>query len=190
MEIYQIAFDGLTLPRRIKVDQGNDDEPWLNPAALAPGNRTDFIVHAPTDFRGRSFSIPVIRQVREALGLSGAVASEIKVEIAGEPVNSVWSDDNALSGPGLDQFNEVPQSRREITFSPQFRIDGQAYDGQVKLRIPLGAKEEWTIYNNTGGIHAFHIHVNPFFVTHINGVEADQERPTSPLAGYGRITIQ
>ena len=137
LEIYQIAFDGLTLRRRVKVDQGNDDEPWLNPTALAPGNRTDFIVRVPPDVTGSLFPIPVVREVREALGLSGAVASEIKIEIAGSPVNSAWSNDDALPGPGLDPFNKVPRSGRTITFSPRFRIDGQAYDGEVKHRVPL-----------------------------------------------------
>ncbi len=177
LEIYQIAFDGLTLHRRIKVDQGNDDEPWLNPAALAPGNRTDFIVRVPPDAKESSFSIPVIREVREALGLSGAIASEIKIDISGRPLNSAWSDDDTLPGPGLEPFDDVPRSRRKIMFSPQFRIDGQAYDGRVKHSVPLGAKEEWTVYNNTGGVHAFHIHVNPFFVTHVNGVELARDDP-------------
>lgn len=177
LEIYQIAFDGLTLHRRIKIDQGNDDEPWLNPAALAPGNRTDFIVRVPPDAKDSIFSIPVIREVREALGLSGAIASEIKIEIAGKPVNSAWSDDDTLPGPGLEPFAEAPRPRREIMFSPLFRIDGQAYDGKVKHNIPLGAKEEWTIYNDTGGVHAFHIHVNPIFITHINGIELSEDDP-------------
>ena len=177
LEIYQIAFDGLTLRRRVRVDQGNDDEPWLNPAALAPGNRTDFVVRVPPDAKNGTFSIPVIREIREALGLSGAVASEIKVEIAGTPVNSAWSDDDTLPGPGLEPIAEVPRSRREITFSPQFGIDGRTYDGDVKHSIPLGAKEEWTIYNDTGGVHAFHIHVNPFFITHINGIELAEDDP-------------
>ena len=177
LEIYQIAFDGLTLHRRIRVDQGNDDEPWLKSAALAPGNRTDFIVRIRPDAKDSSFSIPVIREVREALGLSGAIASEIKIEVAGKPLSSPWSDDDVLPGPGLEPIAEVSPFRREIMFSPQFRFDGQAYDGEVKHSIPLGATEEWTIHNSTGGVHAFHIHVNPFFVTHINGIEPTEYDP-------------
>ena len=177
LEIYQIAFDGLTLHRRIRVDQGNDDEPWLNPAALAPGNRIDFIVRVPPDAKDSSFSVPVIREVREALGLSGAIASEIKIEVAGRPLHSAWSDDDALPGPGLEPIAEAPRFRREIVFSPRFRIDGQAYDREVKHSIPLGAREEWTVYNDTGGVHAFHIHVNPFYITHINGIELTEGDP-------------
>lgn len=33
-----------------------------------------------------------------------------------------------------------------------------------------GALEEWTVINRTPSDHPFHIHVNPFLVTHINGV--------------------
>ena len=52
IELWQIAFDGLTLPKRVKVDPDNNQEPWLNPAALAPGNRTDFMVRVPKDAAG------------------------------------------------------------------------------------------------------------------------------------------
>ena len=190
LEIYQIAFDGLTLRRRVWVDQVNDNEPWLNPAALAPGNRTDFIMRVPPDAKESAFSIPVVREVREALGLSGAIVCEIEIEIAGKPVNSAWSNDDTLPGPGLYPFNRTPRSRRKIIFSPRFQIDGQAYDGEIKHRVPLGAEEEWKIENNTGGIHTFHIHVNPFFVTHINGIELTVDTSIAPLAGYGRAAHQ
>lgn len=167
----------MTLHRRIGVDQGNADEPWLNPAALAPGNRTDFSVRIPPDAKDNPFSIPVVREVREALGLNGAIASEIKIELAGKPENSAWSDVEALSGSGLEPIAEVSRCRREFILPPQFRSDGQAYDGDVKHSIPLRTKEEWTIHNNTGGVHAFHIHVNPFFVAHINGIELTEDDP-------------
>ncbi|MEM7009345.1 MAG: multicopper oxidase family protein [Thermodesulfobacteriota bacterium] len=34
--------------------------------------------------------------------------------------------------------------------------------------------ERWTIYNRTNSDHPFHIHQNPYLVTHVNGVELDQ----------------
>ena len=49
-----IAFDGLTLPRRVRVDTHDGRNPWQTPAALAPGNRTDFIVRIPPDAVPRS----------------------------------------------------------------------------------------------------------------------------------------
>lgn len=47
LEIYQIAYDGLTLNKRIPIVSENFNELWLNPASLASGNRMDLIVRAP-----------------------------------------------------------------------------------------------------------------------------------------------
>ena len=176
LEIYQIAFDGLTLERRVAVDQDNDDEPWSNPAALAPGNRTDFIVRVPRDAEEQTFSLPVIRSVKELLELSGAISNNLQIDISGAPIDALWSDDPTLPGPGLVPIAR-PDKKRQVTFSAQFSVDGEKYTGEVKHRIPLGAEEEWTIHNDTGGVHAFHIHVNPFFVTHINGEELAEDDP-------------
>lgn len=43
LEMYQIAFDGITLSRRITIDQFDSDEPWLNPTAMAPDNWMDLM---------------------------------------------------------------------------------------------------------------------------------------------------
>jgi FtsP/CotA-like multicopper oxidase with cupredoxin domain len=40
---------------------------------------------------------------------------------------------------------------------------------RVDIFANLGATEEWTVTNTTGIIHPFHIHINPYQVTHING---------------------
>lgn len=37
-----------------------------------------------------------------------------------------------------------------------------------------GTFEEWTVLNRTFSDHPFHIHQNPFLLTHINGIELDQ----------------
>lgn len=43
-----------------------------------------------------------------------------------------------------------------------------------KQIVALNSVEEWTIYNMNGIQHPFHIHVNPFLITKINGVPLDQ----------------
>ena len=43
--------------------------------------------------------------------------------------------------------------------------------------MSLGTEEAWTIANRTGGVHVFHIHVNPFFITHVNGEELAEGDP-------------
>jgi FtsP/CotA-like multicopper oxidase with cupredoxin domain len=47
--------------------------------------------------------------------------------------------------------------------------------------MTLGSAEEWTVYNSVDNklprhAHNFHIHVNPFKVTRINGVTLDTPR--------------
>jgi FtsP/CotA-like multicopper oxidase with cupredoxin domain len=43
----------------------------------------------------------------------------------------------------------------------------------VKQAVALGSVEEWTVFNMNGIGHPFHLHVNPFQVTRINGVRID-----------------
>ena len=53
---------------------------------------------------------------------------------------------------------------------------GYAKEGLFDHHTPLfddmfvGNREEWTVWNRTNSDHPFHIHQNPFLVTHINGV--------------------
>ncbi len=193
-ELYQIAFDGLTLNRRLRVDTSNTGEPWVNPFALAPGNRTDFMVRvpraaAPGTFRltalaaGPQHLMAEVRPQANPIGLT--------VRIAGEPVDDAWAEDDALPGPGIapiDPETEPPALRRTVVFDLQtdrrtevegsfLTIDGQEFDGRVKKSMRRGTVEEWTVMNVNTFTHPFHIHVNPFFVTHINGRELAADDP-------------
>lgn len=40
--------------------------------------------------------------------------------------------------------------------------------------VALGSVEEWTVYNMDSFQHPFHIHVNPFLVTKINGIPVEK----------------
>ncbi len=74
-------------------------------------------------------------------------------------------------------------ARREIIFSQSpdgetFFMNGQTFDmNRVDIRIPLGNVEEWTVRNDSDGLHVFHIHQVAFQVTEING-------EPQPLVGY------
>jgi FtsP/CotA-like multicopper oxidase with cupredoxin domain len=43
----------------------------------------------------------------------------------------------------------------------------------IKQTVPLGAVEEWTLFNMNNIRHPFHIHVNPCYVVKINGVAVE-----------------
>ncbi|WP_371171493.1 multicopper oxidase family protein [Aliiroseovarius sp. 2305UL8-7] len=176
LEMHLIAFDGLTLERRYPVDLENLDEPWLNPAALASGNRMDVIVRAPAEpqeaSEGLFASLTGMFQNNDIARLI-----DINVEVAGEPLISTWSDDPTLPGSGLVPFDDTPLSPREIAFTRQQTIDLEAFNGELKQTMQLGTAEQWTVSNRTQVLHVYHIHVNPFLITHINGDELPADSP-------------
>ena len=188
VELYQIAFDGLTLPKRIPVDLTDNRPASENPFSLAPGNRTDMLVRAPLDAAGKRFALNMAPyDGGEMLGarILRAAQEGIQISVEGEPQESEWSDDDSLPGPGLEEIadDEIVDTKDvrfnfvENTFL--LAIDGERFTGQVPddRVMELGTAEEWTVHEETEFTHPFHIHVNPFFVTHINGVELPSDDP-------------
>ena len=182
LDIYQIAFDGLTLPRRLAFEPNpGNAEPFDDPFAMAPGNRTDFIVRAPVDAAGSRLSISAgAFDGGEMAGVRilRADAALMTVVVDGDPVSDEWSEDDTLPGPGLEPISAADvDGSRTITFGPGLTIDGTAFNGNVEQTMVQDSIEEWTVDNVTGGTHPFHIHVNPFFVTHIKGIELAADDP-------------
>lgn len=198
LDVYQIAFDGITYNKRIKIDTTNNGAPWENPAALAPGNRTDFMVRVPKDAARGELKLVALQQpdlMRSAMRGDALIASspqpsdamELKIKIEGDPIDADWSDDPTLPGGGplvapIDPNTVVRD--REIEFFLEFKkkptrfmIDREEFDGEVKQTMKLGTAERWQITNRNTFTHPFHIHVNPFFVTHINGEELAEDDP-------------
>lgn len=184
VEIWQIAYDGVTLPRRIKINPSHSGDPWFDPAALAPGNRTDLLIRVPKESTSKSLKLRAVpyefKNPHEIPAAFSALPIEINIEIEGEPIEHEWPADNSLPGPGIEPLPMGDIPTRKITFSDSegnFVIDGAAYDGVVKHSMALGSTEEWTVYNADTKTHPFHIHVNPFFITKINGKELSSDDP-------------
>jgi FtsP/CotA-like multicopper oxidase with cupredoxin domain len=70
------------------------------------------------------------------------------------------ADDVGIPNPVVDP--EMP--RIDYEKEGLFKGDENLFDNMF-----AGNFEEWTIINRTFSDHPFHIHVNPFLVTHING---------------------
>jgi FtsP/CotA-like multicopper oxidase with cupredoxin domain len=96
----------------------------------------------------------------------------------------------------FEDLRGLPVDRRRtlaFTMSGGFGFDGRPFDHhRVDQTVALGALEEWTIENPTGLMHPFHIHVNPFQVTHVNGapVEPAGYHDTYPVDPGGSITFR
>ncbi len=70
------------------------------------------------------------------------------------------ADDEGIPNPVVDP--EMP--RIDYEKEGLFKSDEDLFDNMF-----AGNFEEWTIINRTFSDHPFHIHVNPFLITHING---------------------
>ncbi len=71
---------------------------------------------------------------------------------------------------GGTNFNNWLFMRDGDDFGPGFGKQALFTHGQPLFSdMFAGAIEEWTIHNNSASDHPFHIHVNPFLLTHING---------------------
>lgn len=97
---------------------------------------------------------------------------------------------------GYLDLRDVPVDRtRTVTFSMRggFTIDGKLFDpDRTDQVVELGALEEWTVVNDSPLVHPFHIHVNPFQLTHVNGqpVEVSSYQDTMPIDPRGSITFR
>lgn len=98
-------------------------------------------------------------------------------------------------------FLPEPQTKREFIFDhgmdhqtgAAFLINGQGFaPNRVDVSVPLDRVEDWTLINNAGMDHPFHLHVHPFQVISRNGQrEAIATwRDTVMVKGYERVTIR
>lgn len=68
---------------------------------------------------------------------------------------------------GRDVVVPTGATERRAEFSMPFMINGKKFNGrEIPYKLPGGGSERWQLSNKVG-MHPFHIHVNPFQVTHV-----------------------
>ena len=143
--------------------------PQHSPALVPPGTVTD----VPQSSFGVSMSsladIPGELEVRPIL----------TVVVAGEPTSMGLPDTLPAFNPTLPPVSKT----RTLAFTVErdglefisFGVDGHPFDpARRPYQAALGTTEEWTLVNDRDlkfmtHAHVFHIHVNPFKITKING---------------------
>ena len=128
-------------------------------------------------------------------------------------VGTVVVDGPAWDGPdhpGVDGSTPMPDLRavpvdreRTIVFGMdesvaegefgRFTINGHAWDpAYSEWTSTLDTVEEWLIRNDTEQDHPFHVHVNPFQITRVNGapVAFDGYQDTAIVPRFGSITVR
>jgi FtsP/CotA-like multicopper oxidase with cupredoxin domain len=165
---------------------------WLSTGSLAPGNRVDLLVRAPS----------TAGNYKVTFG-GGTLLFTVKVTGSAVTATPFPSQAQFPTMPGFlaDIVPPIGMVKREIRFNttktqfasptptptpqgsaggrnpspapaplipnapPMHTINGKQFSGEIDQYMKLGATEEWTLFNDTptgGPAHPFHIHINPF----------------------------
>jgi len=168
---------------------------------LVTGNRAEVIVRASTEPGRYPLSFDTYDQGRDVWPAKPLAT----IVVEGEP----WQGPDH---PGVDRSVPiedlsglpVPAERhRTIVFGEnfdvpegefgRFTINGHAWDPNYREWVStLGTVEEWLITNETDQEHPFHVHVNPFQVTQVNGAPVSFEGhvDTAIIPRFGSITVR
>jgi FtsP/CotA-like multicopper oxidase with cupredoxin domain len=180
---YEVARDGYRRARLVPKQQ----------LLVEPGAREEVLVQAagPGTYSLRTSDFTTGPQGNH---YPGAVLATVRV--AGAAVTPVALPEKLL--PVADLRGAVT-GRRRIVFSETedgdtLFIDGRTFDpGRTDTRVKLGAVEEWTIRNESGELHDFHIHQTHFQVTEVNGApqpfDGYQDIVNVPVHGEVKVII-
>jgi FtsP/CotA-like multicopper oxidase with cupredoxin domain len=171
----QTAQDGVQFSQTNYKNQplGNKGQ---NPIAgrMAPANRIDLLVQAPTTKGLHVMQKPGTKPV-PILYVNvkdDAVSPQMQFPPLSEfPVLPLFLADipaNVRKRPSI-RYGSVKLDSPSLT-ARQFQIDDRQFeDGHIDQLMTLDTAEEWTIINEdlTGIAHPFHIHINPFQISEL-----------------------
>ncbi|WP_034271510.1 multicopper oxidase family protein [Actinospica robiniae] len=185
--MHQIAQDGITFAAPVATNQ----------VSMAMGNRADILVRADRagtyELRAASLAKPLMtihvvgHPIVPPMGLPEELppgkAPLDDADIASSQVHREvrWHvDANVLPTPFPNAYrvlgsNPTPAAdpHGDLTRDPMYGRFDPTYVNHI---LPLGTVERWVISTDdkmTAFMHPFHLHTNPFLVTHRNGVALD-----------------
>lgn len=166
----QIAQDG------VQFNVANYDAVGAanNALNLAPANRADLLVKAPTQTGKYSLVVVANDALFVQAGAPGAPdppSTLLTVSVEGTPVNPAMDFIPDSQFPTFPPFlsdithADVDHRTRDIVFGPgNSTINGKSFnDHHIDEAMLLNTAEEWTVENQANDkSHPFHIHINPF----------------------------
>lgn len=188
----QLAQDGVQFANSNYL--ASEDKPVL----LAPGNRADLLVKAPSAPMTAPYQVKVEETVTRTK--PDSTQTLMVIEVAGERPSSENQTKFIDNAPTLPEFladitdDEVNYSpRRTLVFDSkgpgqaiQHTINGDQFnDRTVGVAVNLNTAEEWKVMNTTIARqidHPFHIHINPFQVVEVFDPNEKISDPGTPGA--------
>ena len=179
--------------------------------ALAPGNRADLLVRAPTSTGKYTLGIGITPAPNQ-IPIPGTL---LTVSVEGDPMNPPMDfiqnmQDFPEFPPFLRDIDEKDiYTRREIVFESHpsapgrpgpppgkltiHTINGKQFSNtQIDQAMLLDSVEEWKLVNKTQIIaHPFHIHINPFQITEVYNplTMSDPQQLPAPWIWWDTIAI-
>lgn len=185
------TFKSNTFPNPPQAFQINNTGPWFSTGSLAPGNRIDLLVQAPSTpnnypvtFGGTllftvkvtgtavtATPFPTQAQFPKMPGFladivppTGMVTRNIRFNTTKTQLPSA----SPTPTPQGTKGGRNPSNAAAPLWpnaAPMHTINDKQFSGEIDQYMKLGATEEWNLFNDTiagGPAHPFHIHVNPF----------------------------
>jgi len=184
-QLQLLALDGYALD----TVAGNAPTEMVHDVLIPPAGRAEFIVTgqaAPTVLRTNCFDSgpdgdPDPAAVLATLVNDGGAQTAMRVRRAS--VALVRNPYTAGPVPAPSAEHTIVFTENVVTNA--FFINGQAYSPSAAPQITshVGTTEAWTILNETGEVHAFHLHQVHFLVEAINGV------PVSPMHWVETVNV-
>jgi len=201
----QLAQDGVQFNNDNYTAPGNLNRPLY----VAPGNRVDLLVAAPTAPSSTCCSVLVNNLVDPTTFVGATPLTLFTVKVTGTPKSPAMTflpsaptfptfladikpDDVSGTKKLVFASSALPPAGTPINQAPaQHTIDGKKFDGEVGAVVLLNRTEEWKIVNETYApnqiAHPFHIHINPFQVVEVFAPNAivldDNGRPVFDAQG-------
>jgi FtsP/CotA-like multicopper oxidase with cupredoxin domain len=184
-------FKSNTFPNPPQAFQVNGTGPWFSTGSLAPGNRVDLLVQAPST--AGNYPVTFGGTLLFTVRVSGTAVTAVPfptqaqfpkmpgflwdiVPPTGMVVRNIRFNTTKTQFPtptptptpqGTAGGRNASNAAAPLwpTAAPTHTINGKQFSGEIDQYMKLGATEEWNLFNDTptnGPAHPFHIHVNPF----------------------------
>lgn len=192
-DFYNLAIPGQKL--NIMSRDGNimSEVDSVDSELMAPGDRVQVLFQAgwPGEFEVKSLKY-------DTGFFTFPEDSFMKIKVAGVPMIPRKLPTKLKA---YDDFRKANISKvRTLTFSEggtsentTFLLDGKQFNPSVVSQImELGTIEEWHLVNKSKETHPFHIHINPFQVISVNGVDIDRKGydDTFPIPANSTVVMR
>lgn len=192
-DFYNLAIPGTKLHVISRDGNMMSEVDDVDSELMAPGDRVQILFKA-----GWSGEFDVKSLVYNTGFFTFPEDTFMKIKVAGMPVvpralPTVLKAYDDFRNAKIDKIRTLTFSESGTSQNTTFLLDGKQFNPNVVSQVmELGATEEWHLVNKSGETHPFHIHINPFQVISVNGIDVDRKGydDTFPVPANSTVIIR